>query len=120
MQWEPFMQEALAEARLAAQKGEVPVGAVVVRGGAIIGRGHNLRETLADMEGACAMLDRMVDASLPAAERAAATAEAEAAAAAAAKAAEEAEAAAKAAAEAAAKPTTEQLLADILAELKKK
>ncbi len=53
-------------------------------------------------------------------DKAEAKAKAEAAAAAAAAAAAEAEAAAKAAAEAAAKPTTEQLLADILAELKKK
>lgn len=39
------MSEALAEARLAAEKDEVPVGAVVVRGGEIIARAHNLRET---------------------------------------------------------------------------
>jgi tRNA(adenine34) deaminase len=32
---------ALAEARLAARAGEVPVGAVVVLDGAVIGRGHN-------------------------------------------------------------------------------
>lgn len=43
-----FMQAALAEARLAYEKGEVPIGAVVVREGRIIGRGHNLRETNAD------------------------------------------------------------------------
>jgi tRNA(adenine34) deaminase len=36
-----FMREALAEARQAAENGEVPVGAVVVRGGEIIGRGGN-------------------------------------------------------------------------------
>lgn len=36
-----FMQLALAEARLAAEKGEVPVGAVVVKDGRVIGRGHN-------------------------------------------------------------------------------
>ncbi len=35
------MQDALALARLAAAAGEVPVGAVVVRDGAIIGRGYN-------------------------------------------------------------------------------
>jgi tRNA(adenine34) deaminase len=39
------MQEALREAGKAAQKGEVPVGAVVVKDGKIIGRGHNLTET---------------------------------------------------------------------------
>jgi tRNA(adenine34) deaminase len=35
------MQEALAEARLAAKSGEVPIGAVVIREGAIIARGQN-------------------------------------------------------------------------------
>jgi len=35
------MQAALAEARLAAEAGEVPIGAVVVREGAIIARGQN-------------------------------------------------------------------------------
>jgi tRNA(adenine34) deaminase len=38
------MMEALAEARRAAEIGEVPVGAVVVRGGEVMGRGHNRRE----------------------------------------------------------------------------
>ena len=42
------MGEALAEARLAADKGEVPVGAVVVTDGRIIGRGHNQVESLKD------------------------------------------------------------------------
>ena len=42
------MKEALKEAYLAYEKGEVPVGAVVVKDGEIIGRGHNLRETLGD------------------------------------------------------------------------
>ncbi len=36
-----FMQAALAEARLAAEGGEVPIGAVVVREGAIIASGQN-------------------------------------------------------------------------------
>ncbi|MFT7519052.1 MAG: tRNA(adenine34) deaminase [Kiritimatiellia bacterium] len=39
-----FMQAALAEAELARAKGDVPVGAVIVKDGEIIGRGHNLRE----------------------------------------------------------------------------
>jgi tRNA(adenine34) deaminase len=43
-----FMQEALHEARQALATGDVPVGAVVVLEGAIIGRGHNQREVLAD------------------------------------------------------------------------
>jgi tRNA(adenine34) deaminase len=38
---EAFMREALALAREAARMGEVPVGAVVVKEGAVIGRGHN-------------------------------------------------------------------------------
>jgi tRNA(adenine34) deaminase len=38
------MMEALAEARRAAEIGEVPVGAVVVREGGVVGRGHNRRE----------------------------------------------------------------------------
>lgn len=36
-----WMREALAEARRALAEGEVPVGAVVVRDGEVIGRGHN-------------------------------------------------------------------------------
>ncbi|MBC7765068.1 MAG: nucleoside deaminase [Hyphomonadaceae bacterium] len=38
------MQKAYLEAQKAAQKGEVPIGAVVVKDGKIIARGHNLRE----------------------------------------------------------------------------
>ena len=41
---EAFMKEALAEAAKAADAGEVPIGAVVVRGNEIVGRGHNRRE----------------------------------------------------------------------------
>jgi tRNA(adenine34) deaminase len=36
-----FMELALAEARLAVEAGEVPVGAVVVRGGAVVARASN-------------------------------------------------------------------------------
>lgn len=43
-----FMLQALAEARLAELKGEVPVGAVIVRGGRIIARGRNRREEKGD------------------------------------------------------------------------
>lgn len=43
-----MMREALREATHAWQAHEVPVGAVVVRDGAVIARGHNLRETLRD------------------------------------------------------------------------
>ena len=42
---EELMRAALAEARIAAEAGEVPVGAVVARDGEIIARAHNLRET---------------------------------------------------------------------------
>jgi len=43
-----FMELALAQAELARQKGDVPVGAVVVHEGKVIGRGHNLREVAQD------------------------------------------------------------------------
>jgi tRNA(adenine34) deaminase len=45
---EGFMQQALAEARRAYDEKEVPVGAVVVYGDRVIGRGHNQTERLAD------------------------------------------------------------------------
>jgi len=41
-----LMDEALKEAALAKDKGEVPVGAVIARGETIIGRGHNLTESI--------------------------------------------------------------------------
>ena len=40
-----FMLEALELARRAASKGEVPVGAVVVQGDVVVGRGYNRRES---------------------------------------------------------------------------
>ncbi len=39
-----FMDDALAEARAAAAHDDVPIGAVIVRGGAVIARAHNRRE----------------------------------------------------------------------------
>ncbi|HEY3244365.1 MAG TPA: tRNA adenosine(34) deaminase TadA [Phycisphaerae bacterium] len=45
---ERFMHAALEEARRADSEDEVPIGAVVVHNGRIIGRGHNQRERLAD------------------------------------------------------------------------
>jgi tRNA(adenine34) deaminase len=42
------MAEAIAEARAAASAGDVPVGAVVVRDGAVVGRGRNRREVDTD------------------------------------------------------------------------
>jgi tRNA(adenine34) deaminase len=43
-----FMDRALKQAQLAYKKGEVPVGAVVVKDGEIISRGYNLRESTND------------------------------------------------------------------------
>ena len=45
---EKFMRLALNEARKALHEQEVPIGAVVVADGTVIGRGHNLVETLSD------------------------------------------------------------------------
>lgn len=44
-----FMNEALKEAKLALSLDEVPIGAVIVSNGKIIGRGHNLTEQLNDV-----------------------------------------------------------------------
>ena len=44
-----YMQLALAEAHKALAMGEVPVGCVIVADGQVVGRGHNLTETLADV-----------------------------------------------------------------------
>jgi tRNA(adenine34) deaminase len=43
-----YMKEALAFARIAFAEQEVPVGAVVVREGRLVGRGRNRREALQD------------------------------------------------------------------------
>jgi len=56
------MLEALSEARAAAAEGEVPVGAVVVRGGRLLGRGRNRREGNGDPL-AHAELEAIADAS---------------------------------------------------------
>ena len=45
---EKYMRMAIAEAERALSKREVPIGAIVVAGDRIIGRGHNLVETLMD------------------------------------------------------------------------
>lgn len=45
---EKFMREALREAHAAMEDGEIPIGAVVVWRGRIIGRGHNQTEQLHD------------------------------------------------------------------------
>jgi tRNA(adenine34) deaminase len=44
-----YMKQALAEAVRAGERGEIPVGAVVVCGDRIIARAHNLTETLTDV-----------------------------------------------------------------------
>ena len=41
-----YMEIALEEAKKAYSKGEVPIGAVIVKDGEIIARSHNLKETL--------------------------------------------------------------------------
>lgn len=46
---ERFMRSAIEEARAAAHEGEVPVGAVIVAGGRIIARTHNMTERLNDV-----------------------------------------------------------------------
>lgn len=43
-----FMRLALEEARKALEIGEVPVGAVIVKDGIVVGNGHNLTETAKD------------------------------------------------------------------------
>ena len=45
---EIFMKEALREAMAAAAEDEVPIGAVIVCNGKIIGKGHNMTERLCD------------------------------------------------------------------------
>ena len=46
---EQYMRKALDEAQLAYEKGEIPIGAVVVCKDRIIARAHNLTETLCDV-----------------------------------------------------------------------
>ena len=46
-----YMKEALYEAEIAKQLGEIPIGAVIVRDGEIIARGHNTTETSKDPTG---------------------------------------------------------------------
>jgi len=46
---ERWMRMAIAEARKAAAADEVPIGAVIVCKGRVVGRGHNLTETLNDV-----------------------------------------------------------------------
>ena len=70
-----FIQNAISQARFAAQNGEVPVGAVVVKDGRIIAEAYNLVETSKDptahaeilaIRAACQILEsaRLVDCDL--------------------------------------------------------
>lgn len=44
-----FMEEAIKEAEKAFEKGEVPIGAVIIKDNEIIGRGHNIKELTKDV-----------------------------------------------------------------------
>lgn len=46
---EYFMKKALREAEMAFEKGEIPVGAIIVVDNKVIARGHNLTEVLVDV-----------------------------------------------------------------------
>lgn len=46
---ERYMRMALDEAQKALERDEVPIGAVIVCRGRVVGRGHNLTETLTDV-----------------------------------------------------------------------
>ena len=48
MMYENYMKEALKEAQKAYELGEIPIGAIIVKDGEIIARGHNLTETEKD------------------------------------------------------------------------
>ena len=48
MKNEEFMKPAVEEALRAAEKGEVPIGAVAIVGNEIVGRAHNIRESAAN------------------------------------------------------------------------
>lgn len=53
---EYYMGLAIAEAKAAASEGEIPIGAVVVADGRVVGRGHNQTERLADVTAHAEML----------------------------------------------------------------
>ena len=55
---ERFMRAALEEARAALAEDEIPIGAVVVCKGRVIGRGHNMVERLADPTAHAEMIAR--------------------------------------------------------------
>lgn len=51
-----FMKEAIKEAQKAFDLDEIPIGAIIVSNGRIIGRGHNLTEKLKDVTAHAEML----------------------------------------------------------------
>lgn len=51
-----YMRQAIAEAEKAFAEGEIPIGAVLVCGGRVIARAHNLTETLSDATAHAEML----------------------------------------------------------------
>jgi len=53
---EYFMREAIKEAQIALEEGEVPIGAVVVCNNKIIGKGHNQTERMVDVTAHAEML----------------------------------------------------------------
>ncbi len=53
---ERYMQMAIEEARMACEKGEIPIGAVVVCKERVVSRAHNLTETLCDVTAHAEML----------------------------------------------------------------
>ena len=64
------MNEAIREAKLALAEDEIPIGAIVVCKGKIIGRGHNLTERLSDVSAHAEMqAAHPVQAALAEAER---------------------------------------------------
>lgn len=58
---EYYMDIALKEAKIALEEGEVPIGAVVVKNGLVIGKGHNRREAKNDIS-SHAEIEAIVDA----------------------------------------------------------
>lgn len=56
MDWETAMREAIALGQYAATLGEIPVGAVIVKDGQIVGRGYNRREMDRDATGHAEMM----------------------------------------------------------------
>lgn len=51
LEHEKWMEEAIKEALVAKEKAEVPIGAIIVKDGDIIARGHNVRELELDATG---------------------------------------------------------------------